>query len=63
MQCLEAGNLAAASLLETLTENHEQALKISLDAARENLKESETAIHAYTDAVNGKTPSVEQVLE
>lgn len=60
IQCLETGNLAAASLLETLSENHEQALKHNLEAAGANSKDTETAIDSYVDAV-GNNPSIEQV--
>jgi hypothetical protein len=61
LQCLEAGNLGAASLLETLAENHEQALKHNLDAAAENQEQTEAAIEAYVDTVGQKSPSIEQV--
>ncbi|XP_021946683.1 uncharacterized protein LOC110844719 isoform X2 [Folsomia candida] len=59
-RCLEAGNLAGASLLETLAENHEQALRHNLEAAAENKQETETAINGYMDIVGQKSPSIEQ---
>lgn len=58
---MEAGNLGAASLLQTLVENHEQALRHNLDAAAHDPKNTERAMDGFITAVAEKSPSIEQV--
>ncbi|CAL8091714.1 unnamed protein product [Orchesella dallaii] len=59
--CVKAENFAAASVLETMAENHEQALQHNLAGASKNKTSSLEAINKYLASIDfTKHPQVEQ---
>lgn len=61
-QCVKAENFEAASMLETMAENHEQALQHNLAGAAANKEGSMDAINKYLASIDyTKKPNVEQV--
>ncbi len=61
-QCVKAENFEAASMLETMAENHEQALQHNLAGAAGSKGGSMDAINKYLASIDyTKKPNVEQV--
>lgn len=61
-QCVKAENFKAASILETMAENYEQALQHNLAGAGSSTVGCGEAINKYLNSIDHtRNPSVEQV--